>query len=329
MRKGQVLAVDLGGTNVRLGMVTRDGRILRRRRTRIPVPADRESLYEALAGRIGEFIQGGEVGVRGGARGGARDGVPWAVAVGFAGPTHSAAGHIYTAPNVGGLSNIRLGEELKSRLGLPVVVANDANCAALGEFFHGAGVGSKSLFMFTLGTGVGGGFVIDGKIWEGAWGIAGEIGHTIVAADGPRCNCGNRGCLEALASGSAVVRDYIGKSRIRSEAGRKAVTAKFVFDKAKHGDRIAARVVADAAKALGVGIANVFHLVNPEVIVIGGGVSRAGGRLIRPATECAREHVFSPLRDKLKVRKAKLGDDGGLLGAARLAYTTLGSHRDS
>jgi len=309
MRKGQVLAVDLGGTNVRLGMVTRDGRILRRRRTRIPAAADKQTLYDALTGRIREFMSAG-----------ARGSAPGAVAVGFAGPTHSSTGTIYIAPNVGGLSDIRLGEELKSRLGLPVVVANDANCAALGEFFYGAGVGSKSLFMFTLGTGVGGGLVIDGRIWEGAWGIAGEIGHTIVAADGPRCNCGERGCLEALASGSAVIRDYIRKSRIKSDAGRKAITAKLVFDRAKHGDRIAARVVADAAKALGMGISNVFHLVNPEVIVIGGGVSRAGGRLIRPATACAREHVFPPLRDKLKVRKARLGDDGALLGAARLAF---------
>jgi glucokinase len=112
------------------------------------------------------------------------------------------------------------------------------------------------------------------------------------------------------------------KSRIRSAAGRKAVTAKLVFDRARQGDSKAARVVADAAKALGIGVANVFHLLNPEVIVIGGGVSRAGGRLIRPATTCAREHVFPPLRDKLKVRKARLGDDGALLGAARLAFQT-------
>jgi len=309
MRKGRVLAVDMGGTNVRLGLVTGDGRILRRRRTRIPAATDNRALYDALAGRIGDFIAAG-----------ARGSAPRAVVVGFAGPTHSAAGYVYTAPNVGGLSDIRLREELRSRLGLPVVVANDANCAALGEYYYGAGVGSKSLFMLTLGTGVGGGFVVDGKIWEGAWGIAGEIGHTIVAADGPRCNCGNRGCLEALASGSAVIRDYISKSRIKSETGRKAVTAKLVFDRAKQGDRTAGRVVADAAKALGMGITNVFHLVNPEVIVIGGGVSRAGGRLIRPATDCAREHVFPPLRDKLKVRKAKLGDDGALLGAARLGF---------
>jgi glucokinase len=307
MRKGRVLAVDLGGTNVRLGVVDGAGRILRRRRTRIPVARDKQALCDSLAGRIREFM---EAGSRGSAIG--------AVAVGFAGPTHSAAGYVYTAPNVGQLSDIRLAAELESRLGLPVAVANDANCAALGENFHGAGAGSRSLFMFTLGTGVGGAFIIDGRIWEGEWGIAGEIGHTIVAADGPRCNCGNRGCLEALASGSAVIRDYIRRSRIRSEASRKAVTAKLVFDRAKQGDRTAARVVADAARALGIGIANVFHLLNPEVIVIGGGVSRAGGRLIRPATACAREYVFPPLRGKLKVRKAKLGDDAALLGAARL-----------
>ena len=309
MRKGQVLAVDLGGTNVRLGMVSGDGRILRRSRTKIPAAAGNEDLYESLAGRINEFIS----------RGGRGD-APGAVAVGFAGPTRSADGYVYTAPNVGQLEDIRLAEELKSRLGLPVIVANDANCAALGESLYGAGMGSTSLFMFTLGTGVGGGFVIGGEIWEGAWGIAGEIGHTIIAENGPMCNCGRRGCLEALASGSAVIRDYIRMSRVRSETERKAVTAKVVFDKAKKGDRIAGRVVADAARALGIGIANVFHLVNPEIIVIGGGVSRAGTSLIKPATAHAREYVFSPLRDSLKVRKATLGDDGAILGAAHLAF---------
>jgi len=318
MRKGRVLAVDLGGTNVRLGMVTGDGRILRRRRTRIPVAADNEALYESLAGRINEFMSAGPPG-----------GPPEAVAVGFAGPTNSSAGYIYLAPNVGQLGDINLGEELRVRLGLPVLVANDANCAALGEFSYGAGAGSGSLFMFTLGTGVGGSLVIDGEIWEGAWGIAGEVGHTIIATDGPKCNCGRRGCLEALASGSAVIRDYVRKSRIRSDSKRKAVTAKLVFDRAKQGDRIAEEVVADAARALGIGIANVFHLVNPEIVVIGGGVSRAGASLIRPATEHAREYVFAPLRDKLKVRRAKLGDDGALLGAARLAFNTLGSGTDS
>jgi glucokinase len=314
MRKGQVLAVDLGGTNVRLGMVTRDGRIIRRKRTRIPAAADKESLYDALAGRISQFRSAGP-----------RGSAPMAVAVGFAGPTHSSAGYIYLAPNVGKLNDINLGGELESRLGLPVIVANDANCAALGEFCYGAGVGSGSLFMFTLGTGVGGSFVIDGEIWEGAWGIAGEIGHTIVATDGPRCNCGRRGCLEALASGSAIIRDYIQKSRISSEARAKAVTAKFVFDRARRGDRIANRVVADAARALGIGIANVFHLINPEIVVIGGGVSRAGSSLIKPATAHAKEYIFPPLRNKLKVRRAKLGDDGALLGAARHAFTILGS----
>ncbi len=313
MVKGRVLAVDLGGTNVRLGIVTRKGRIIRRRRTRIPAASGKKILFDSLAGRISEFMGAGP-----------GRSVPAAVAVGFAGPTNSAGGYIYTAPNVGKLSDIRLGNELESRLGLPVLVANDANCAALGESLYGAGQGFASLFMFTLGTGVGGSFVLDGRIWEGAWGIAGEIGHTIVADGGPRCNCGKRGCLEALASGSAVIREYLRRSRIRSAAGREAVTAKTVFDKARGGDRVAVRVVAEAARALGIGIANVFHILNPEVIVIGGGVSRAGASLIKPATLAAREYVFPPLRSKLRVRRARLGDDGALLGAARLAFITLG-----
>ena len=313
MRRGQVLAVDLGGTNVRLGMVAGDGRILRRRRTRIPAVTSREALYEALTGKIRGFMSAGS-----------RGDDPEAVAVGFAGLTNSSAGYIYYAPNVGQLRDIKLARELEVRLDLPVVVANDANCAAMGEAWHGVGVGAGSLFMFTLGTGVGGSFVIDGEVWEGAWGIAGEIGHTIVAAGGPLCNCGKRGCLDALAAGSAMIREYIGRARIKSEEKRRSITAKAVFDRARRGDRIANKVVADAARALGIGIANVFNLLNPELVVIGGGVSRAGSRFLAPAVEHAREYVFPPLRDKLKVRRAGLGDGGALIGAAHIAFNRLG-----
>jgi glucokinase len=313
MSASHVIAVDLGGTNVRLGLVRKDGKILRRRRTTITDTESGTSLNRALSEKIAAFADA------------SRDlPKPAGVGLGFAGPTNSETGRIYYAPNIGGLVGLNIVRDLEKSLGMRVMVANDANCAALGEYWKGAGEGACSLFVFTLGTGVGGGLVIDGEIWEGASGIAGEVGHTIIDIDGPRCECGRRGCLEALASGTAVVREYVRRSGIKSAAARRAVTAKAVFDKAKGGDRVAGKVVAGAAMALGIGIANVFNLINPELILIGGGVSRAGGILTRPAVKHARELVFPPLRTRLKVRRTRLGDDAGILGAARVVFTRGG-----
>jgi glucokinase len=308
--RGPILAVDLGGTNLRLGLVAQTGQVVRRSRGRMRDVTGKDVLCGDLAEKIRSFI--GRAG---------KGWAPAAVAVGFAGPTDSASGRVYCAPNVGGLGDLYLAEGLSSRLGLPVVVANDADCAALGEYWRGAGMGTSSFFLFTLGTGMGGAMVIDGDLWEGCAGIAGEIGHTVIDIDGPKCACGRRGCLEAFVSATAIVREYRRRGPQGSEGA--AVTAKDVFQLARGGDPIAGTVVAGAARALGIGMANVFHLLNPEVILIGGGVARAGRALIGPAAEHARAEVFPVLRDRLKVARARLGDDAGLIGAAYLAYRRL------
>jgi glucokinase len=302
-----VLAVDLGGTNLRMGLVTRDGRVVARSRARLGAVADKDALCSRLAEKIGAFMEGID-----------KRQVPHTVAVGFAGPTDSVSGRVYFAPNVGGLDDLHLAGELESRLSVRAIVANDANCAALGEYWRGAARGAGSLFLFTLGTGLGGALVIDGRLWEGSQGIAGEIGHTVVDVNGPLCACGKRGCLEALVSATAIVRDYSGSRG--KEPGKRSVTARAVFRLARQGDPKASRAVERAARALGVGISNAFLLLNPELILIGGGVARAGSMLIEPATAYARGLIFPQLRDFLVVKKAMLGDDGGLLGAAYLAY---------
>jgi glucokinase len=306
MRRVHVVAIDLGGTNVRLAWVSPEGVVMKRRRLAMPGFHRPEALYDWLARAVEGFVA-------------SRDGLgqPGAVGVGFAGPTDSARGLVHYAPNVGGLKNLEIADGLARRVGLATTVENDANCAALGEFWRGAGRGSSSLFMFTVGTGIGGSFLIGGRVWRGADGIAGEIGHTVVAVGGPECACGKAGCLEALVSATAIVREY-SAAGMRSRAGR-AITAKEVFVRAGKGDRTARRVVDRAACALGIGIANVFHLLNPEIILVGGGVSRAGRVLLDPARDEARRMVFPPLRDRLRVRRAALGDDAGVLGAAYLA----------
>ena len=301
-----ILAVDLGGTNIRMGLVTGDGRVLTRRRVKLGTVTAKDALCDSLAGKIRAFKDG---------LGGGRK--PDRLAIGFAGPTDSGAGRVYFAPNVGGLDDLYLAAELEARLGIKTIVANDADCAALGEYWRGAGRGADSLFLFTLGTGLGGAMIVDGGLWEGSQGIAGEIGHTIADLDGPVCACGKRGCLEALVSGTAIVREY--NQRKGRRMGGVAVTARDVFRLARLGDRAAIGAVDAASRALGVGISNVFLLLNPEVILVGGGVARAGRALIRPAIDYARALVFPQLRRYLAVRRASLGDDAGLVGAAYLA----------
>jgi len=312
MRLRSVVAIDLGGTNVRLGIVDSSGRVRRRRRLKMTPFERKDELCRWLAAHVKALVDG-------------EDGLPrpGAVGIGFAGPAKAERGLVYYAPNVGRLENIEVGRYLRRSVGLPTVVENDANCAAVGEYWRGAGRGARSLFMFTVGTGIGGSFLIDGEVWHGADGIAGEIGHTVVAAGGPVCNCGARGCLEALVSAWAIVRDYnrpVGRSR-PPKAG--SAGAKIVFDMAKRGDRRAQRAIEHASRALGLGIANVFHLLNPDLILIGGGVSRAGAVLLKPALEEARRSIFPPLRERLTVRRATLRDDAGLLGAAQLALREL------
>jgi glucokinase len=309
MRSEYVAAMDLGGTNVRLGIVDARGRVVRRRRVKMARFAAKQELYAWLGGLLADFIAAGGEAAR-----------PRCAAIGFAGPTKPQAGKVYYAPNVGRFTDLAVGRELEKRLGLRVVVENDANCAALGEYWRGAGRGTASLFLFTLGTGIGGSFVVDGKVWHGEDGIAGEVGHTIVMAGGPRCSCGRAGCLEALVSATALIRDYAEAAGGRKAA--RATTAKAVVDLAKAGDTTARAAVARSARALGVGIANVFHLLDPEVILVGGGVSRAGSILLKPAVAEARSLVFPPLAGRLKVRRTTLGDDAGILGAAYVGLAT-------
>jgi glucokinase len=312
MKKRPVVSVDLGGTNIRLGLVDAGGKVLRRRRVRMFDAGGKQALLSALAELIESFVR---------ANGDLPS--PAAACVGFAGPTDASKGRVYFAPNVGRLVDLRIGSYLERHLGMQVLVENDANCAALGEYWRGAGRGASSMFVFTLGTGVGGSLVIDGKLWRGCDGIAGEVGHTVVDSSGPKCECGNRGCLEALASGTAMVKAYRRRKRLRAGPGAGAVTARSIAKKARQGDRIATAVVRGAADALGVGIANVFYLYDPELILVGGGVSRAGSILLAPAISRARAQVFPQLRSRLRVRRTRLGDDAALLGGAYLAYQSL------
>jgi glucokinase len=226
------------------------------------------------------------------------------------------------------LADVPFAAVMSERLGLPVTVDNDGNCAVLAEARHGAGDGSGDVVMLTLGTGIGGGLVLGGKLHRGWIGAGAELGHMVIDMDGPPCqgHCPNRGCLEVMASGSALVREASLRVARRPdtalghalEEGRE-LTGPFVTELAHDGDPVARDALETIGRALGVGLASLVNLLNPEVIVIGGGVIAAGEMLLEPARREMRERALAPARDAVRVVAAAFGEEAGMIGAALLA----------
>ena len=252
---------------------------------------------------------------------------PSAVGVSFGGPVNAGAGLVYLSHHVPGWENIPLRDRLRAEFGVPVEVDNDANVAALGEWRFGAGQGCASLLYVTVSTGVGGGWVFDGRIFHGADSMAGEIGHTVVDPDGPLCVCGRRGCVEALAAGPNLARRA--RERLAAEPGAgstlrdlvtgdvAAVTAQHVARAAQVGDALSIEVLDQAARALGLGLGTAITLMNPQRVVLGGGVTKSGERYWQVLREAARSNVLPGMT--VDIVPAALGDDAPLWGAVALA----------
>jgi glucokinase len=248
-------------------------------------------------------------------------------AIGMAapGPTNSRLGVIYRAPNIPGWENLPLVKIIQDRFHVPVKLGNDANLAALGEFTYGAARGYSHVLYITVSTGIGGGIIDDGRLVDGINGLAGEIGHITVQADGPLCGCGHRGHLEAFASGTAIAR-YVAEQLAHGVPSSLSVTppptARDVSLAAENGDPLAKSALARAGTYLGHGIADFLHLFNPSIIVLGGGVARSGPLLIEPMRAAMAERIIAPeYMHNLTIAQAALGDDGGLMGALALAQS--------
>jgi glucokinase len=245
-----------------------------------------------------------------------------AIGVSFGGPVDSTTGTVRLSHHVPGWGNTPLRDQLQAEFGVPAAVDNDANVAALGECKFGAGQGCTSLLYVTVSTGIGGGWVLNGHIYSGADGMAGEIGHIVVRPGGAQCVCGKRGCLEAEACGPAIAK----KMHERLQAGETAqvgdpVTGEWVARAARQGDRLAQDVMDDAARMLGTGLGSAINLMNPARVVLGGGVTKSGERYWRIVRETARAHVLPQMR--VDIRPAALGDDAPLWGAVALAELLL------
>lgn len=313
------IGVDLGGTKVAAGVVDANGRILGKGHRATEVHRGTGAVLQNLELAIREALDRCPRPVREQVRG---------VGVGAPGIIDAATGTVLLAPNLR-WQDVPLPALLAARLGQPVRLENDANCAALGEQWAGAAAGRRHVLMVTLGTGVGGGLILDGHLYRGARGLAGEIGHIPVEANGPPCGCGGRGCLELYASASAIAargREAVAAGQgeaIRHHARRLArgqVTARAVLAAAQRGDATAVGIIRGAAARLGWVLAGLVNALNPEMIVIGGGLARAGALLLEPLrAEVDRRSLAGPAR-QVELVTARLGNEAGLVGAATLVW---------
>jgi glucokinase len=309
-----IIAVDLGGTNIRVAYFPSSAPPPL---TQSKVPTRASEGPDAVIGRLIHAI---EAQIQ-------SDDRDFRIGVGAPGPLDPIQGIILEAPNLSGWENIPLKSILSEHFKVPVVVGNDANVAALGEWRFGAGRGTQHMIYLTLSTGIGGGIINDGKLLLGAHGLAGELGHMTIEPDGPMCGCGKQGHLEALASGLSIARKAEelltqgNESTLAeqfSNAGK--LTAFDVGQAAIAGDTLAHAIISQAGEIIGRQLASLAHAFNPEVFVLGGGVSQIGDILFNPIRSALHEHVLhTRYVEHLRVLPAALGDDAGLVGAMVLS----------
>lgn len=314
-REGEAIGLDVGGSKINAFRVARDGTVVAR--SNMPTPADDEEATLETMIELAAGLKTPDV---------------LALGVGAAGMVDASEGILRFAPNLA-WRDLPIAARMRDALELPVQVDNDASMAAYGEYRFGAGRGYRHLLLVTVGTGIGGGIVSDGRLFRGAHGFAAEIGHIIVEPGGPLCGCGNRGCWEQVAAGRAIDRKGRQAARdrehsiLRRLAGGdpERVTGRLVTQAAQQGDDAAREILAEAGRRLGEGIAGLVNVLDPQIVVVGGGAIVAEDLLLEPARIAFREAVEGPdYRPRVPIVPAQLGNDAGAVGAAALALEELG-----
>jgi glucokinase len=319
-RSPRFLGLDLGGTRIKAGVVDGLGRPLVSISEWTHADRGPEVGLETLVDLAKSAVES--------------SGTNWSeivgVGLGAAGTIDSANGWIVEAANLPLWNRFPIASRLEERLHRPTILVNDANAAAFGEYWAGAGRSTESLAMFTVGTGIGCGIVLDGRIWDGAHGLGGECGHMTIQADGGRrCSCGKRGHLEAYASANSLVRRasealHAGdESTLSGPRAEGRLTAEAVSLHALAGDRLAQRLMGETARYLAVGASIVIHTVDPDLVLFGGGMIGAGPRFLRNIRIQARAMTLGPARDRTRIEFAELGGDAGFIGAAGWARRTV------
>jgi glucokinase len=310
-----VFAADLGGTHLRVATVDRCGHISSRQMQATPQAEKPNEIVRALINAVHQRERSTAE----------QGGVISALSVVVPGTVNVAEGVVVKAPNVPCLDGFRLAAALESELEWPVILENDANAAAIGEMWRGAGQGYRSIICVTLGTGVGGGIILDGKLWRGVDGSAAEIGH--IGVDpfaGVPCTCGSRGCLEVYASATAIVR-MTREARPRYPNSilhnTEDLTSAKIFQAGREGDELAIEVFRRMGVYLGIGLASLINVLNPEIVVIGGGLSNGWDLFEKHMQQQVIERAFPIPARRVRIVRAECGDDAGLLGAARLAFS--------
>ena len=327
VREQFIVGIDLGGTNIAAGAMPLDGT---REIAMRMIPTLAEGGAAAVVDRIAALVE--DVITQTRSETGAERSDFLGVGIGSPGPLDRARGVVIVTPNLG-WRDFPLRDEVSSRVNLPATLDNDANCATLGEFWCGAAKGGRNVVGMTIGTGIGGGLILDGKLYHGASDAAGEIGHTTIDSTGRRCKCGNYGCLEAYTSGPAIavrareVLEVDDDSILLQMVGGDAmkITAQTVFEASKRGDRVALEVVRDTAHFLGVGVSNLINIFNPDTFVIAGGVTQAGDLLFEPLRAEVRRRAFKPSVEACRIVPGALPLSAGVVGAvATFRAQTLG-----
>ncbi|UCG30484.1 MAG: ROK family protein [candidate division WOR-3 bacterium] len=305
-RRG-IIGVDIGGTNIKTALVTGQ-KIIRRARTSTRAERGLKDSLSQIIKVVEPLCKDAK-----------------AIGIGIAGIIDSEKGTVKYSPNLKGWKNVPLGRILRAEFNLPVYVLNDVNAICLGEWKYGAGRRKKNVFLFTMGTGVGGGAICEGKLLFGAHGFAGEFGHTTIKLDGPKCTCGHSGHVERYAGAKYIV----ARAR-RKMAKRKSSLAKYdvltpekIACAAKSGDTVAREVFAEVGFYIGVGVANVIALFDPDIIIIAGGIAQAGRILFEPVRRTVSSMALGAEHRRHKIAPAQLGDDAGILGAALYAKLTI------
>ncbi len=314
------VVIDLGGTQVRAALATPGGQLLWRDRRPSGAGEGKDALIARVEAAIDDAISRVDQGRIAG------------IGMGLAGPIDPETGIMYSPPNLSALDGVSLKSLMQRKVSGPVLSGNDATLAALGEYTYGAGLGARMLVYMTISTGIGGGVVIQGRPMMGANGMAGELGHMSVDRNGPRCKCGQVGCLESIASGTAIgdtARGLLREKRDSVMAGMVSgdldkVSSATVFEAARGGDALAREILEDVAAALGTGLVNVLHIFNPDVIVLGGGVSNNWDYLKPQVESYIQTHAMDHIRRLgFRLEVSPLGDEVGLLGAAAMVWQEI------
>jgi len=316
-----LMGVDIGGTKCAVALGTPEGEIV----DRLQMPTEPETGPDAIMARLTDLAR---------RLAGTSSCAPDGIGISCGGPLDTGTGIVYSPPNLPGWEGIPVRSMFEEAFpGVRVVIENDANATALAEWTWGAGRGTRHMVYLTQGTGIGGGLILDGRLYRGANDLAGEVGHQTILPEGPLCGCGKRGCLEALASGPSIARLareslHYGRGRrlVQAAGGRPAdITAKHVVEVAREGDPFACSILAEAGTYMGIGLANIIQILNPERIVLGTIAVHAGGLILEPIRKAVEERAWARARAVCEIVPAALGDRAQDLAGIALVAPTASS----